>query len=149
MTDETRDELAIQALITRFAWAVDRDGGHDMGRFFTDDAILYLPDPADGWRPTQALRGREAIAARWHGRSPAIVTRHVGVNVDVRFDGDDRATVQSVGLGFRHDGDGFGLPIPVVVADYDDICVRFDDGEWRFLERRITGVFVDSDRLPK
>ena len=149
MTDTTRDELAIQSLITRFAWAVDRDGGSDMGRFFTDDAVLYLPDAADNWQPTQALRGREAIAARWHGRSSSVVTRHVGVNVEVRFEGDDRATVQSVGLGFRHDEHGLGLPIPVVVADYDDICVRCDDGEWRFLERRITGVFVDPERLPK
>ena len=149
MADELRDSLAIQDLISRFAWAVDRDGSHDMGRFFTDDAKLYLPDPADGWQPTQMLAGKEKIAARWHGRDPSIVTRHVGVNVEISFTGEDRAVVRSVGLGFRHTGSGPGVPIPVVVADYDDICVRGADGEWRFLERKITPHFVDPERLPR
>lgn len=147
--DRASSELAVRSLLARFAWAIDRDGGRDMGRFFTEEAALYLPYPADGFRPTQALHGRAAIAARWQGRAASIVTRHVGVNCDVRWLDERSAAVRSVGLGFRHDGEGLGLPVPTVVADYDDRCVRCEDGEWRFSERRITVVFLDPDRLPK
>jgi hypothetical protein len=142
-------ELAIRSLLARFAWTIDRDGGRGMGGFFTEDAVLYLPNPGDELRPTLALRGRVAIAARWEGRAASIVTRHVGVNCDIRFLDEARATARSVGLGFRYDGEGLGPPVPAVVADYDDVCVRCEDGEWRFRERRITPVFLDPDRLPR
>src|SRR5947207_2708224 len=115
---------AIAALITSFNWAIDCAEGKDMGRFFTEDALLHLPDPANGWRAAPPLRGRDAIAARWHHRSPLVTTRHVTVNLEIESYGTTAATARSVGLGFRHCGQGMGLPVPAVVADYDDVCLR-------------------------
>lgn len=134
---------AIASLVIAFNWAIDRGQGKDMGRFFTEDAEFHLPDPANGWRPAPPLEGREAIAARWQDRSPLLVTRHVTVNLEIELREPDSAAVRSVGLGFRHDGEGLGIPMPVVVADYDDLCRRCEDGLWRFQERRISAVFVD------
>lgn len=142
--DAVQARTIADQLIAAFAWRVDRDGARDMGEFFAANAVLILPVGGPDWSRMETLTGREAIGARWLGRPAERTTRHLHLNLEVSCSADDRISCRSVGVSYRHDGAGWGDPTPVIVCDYDDICVRGADDVWRFEQRRITPVFVSS-----
>jgi len=133
-------------LIAAFAWRIDREGAKGIGDLFAPDAQFTVPSGDPDWAHADTLRGRDVIAARWLNRPTRRVTRHVHLNLEIMAFDDDRIVCRSVGIGYRHDGAGWGEPTPMIVADYDDECIRGADDAWRFARRRISAVFV-SHRL--
>jgi hypothetical protein len=138
--EDARVAIHIGQLQAEFSRRIDHHGGRGVADLFTPDGALFLPDPGRDWQPGLEVRGREAIAARWSGRPSSLATRHVFTNLHVRRLGPGRFEAHSIGLGFRHDGRGFGAPVPLVVADYDDVC-RLVEGEWLFEVRRVSAIF--------
>jgi hypothetical protein len=134
-----------QRLVAAFAWRIDRDGARDVANLFTEDARLVLPAGGPDWTRRIVLEGRAAIAARWSERPAGRVTRHLHLNLDITEASTTRIVCRSACLGYRHDGARWGAPNPMIVADYDDVCVPGADGIWRFLERRISVVFVSPE----
>ncbi len=137
-----RNRLAIEELVASFFWKIDRRETHDIATLFTEDGQLFLPDLATRMTTTIEVRGHEALTKQWANRPPNLVSRHVYTNLQVHKISDRRAEGRFIGIGFRTTEPGFGLPVPVVVADHDDVYERGSDGQWRFREKRITPVFV-------
>lgn len=139
--ERSEAQRIVEGLIAAFAWGIDRGAGKGLERLLTREARLILPAGPPTWRETATLEGREAIVGRWAVRPDDRVSRHLFLNIEVTEASPDRIVSRCVGIGYRHDGPDLGPPWPLIVADYDDICVE-EDGAWRFQERKVTPVFV-------
>jgi SnoaL-like domain len=139
--NQTEAHQIAQRLITAFAWCVDRASGRGIGALFTKNARLILPSGPPDWSKSSMVEGRDNLVARWAARPADRVTRHLHLNIEVVEVAPARIASRCVGVGYKHDGLGWGEPAPVIVADYDDI-LALEDGEWRFEERKVTPVFV-------
>ena len=60
---------------------------------------------------TAVIRGRAALTQQWANRPADLVTRHVYTNLLVTEVSETEAKGQSVGIGYRHVGPDFGLPV--------------------------------------
>ena len=139
---DVRHRLLIEELVVSFFWKIDRRETEDIATLFTEEGQLILPDIATRMTTTITIRGREALSKQWANRPPNLVSRHVYTNLQVRELSEGQAQGRFIGIGFRNTEPGFGLPVPVVVADHDDLYELGADGQWRFREKRITPVFV-------
>ena len=109
---------------------------------FTDDCVFELG--------TLTLTGRAELAAFFGRRKETTaasgrVTRHLSANVRLRLLSEGRVAVSTTVMVMT----GYG-PLPISasvpsVGDFDDICVRGDDGVWRFERRAATSVFAGAD----
>lgn len=94
------------------------------------------------------LTGQPAIAQFFAERNRAQLesgrmTRHLHVNLHVDADGAAPASCRSTVVVFAGVGQ---VPLPMegpsTIADVEDVLVRDTDGQWRFVSRRLTPVFV-------
>jgi hypothetical protein len=160
-----KHQMALRDLQATFFWKIDRRDTADIATLFTEDGQLVVPDLATRMTTILTIKGREALTQQWAHRPPDLVTRHVFTNLQIRLICATEATSRCISIGFRHTGPGvgpphteagvappdiaptFGLPQPVIVADHDDRYQLGPDRRWRFLEKRITPVFVSPTLL--
>lgn len=90
----------------------------------------------------------DAVIASFRARTGYRVTRHALGNAVVTPSGPGRATGWSVWTTFAAEGAGDTLPHVFMVADFADLYVRLDSGEWRIAERIITPIFRDETLAP-
>jgi hypothetical protein len=130
----------IEALVVEFAWLVDHGRAAELPDLFTPDGVFL----ATGIE----LRGREALEARFstRGARQDRTSRHVCTNLRIEMDGADRARGTVVLINYRHDGEGMGPPVPLLVGEWDDEYARGADGRWRFASRRLSRVFASEGR---
>ncbi|MEU2386514.1 nuclear transport factor 2 family protein [Streptomyces sp. NPDC012461] len=132
-----RDRLAVDALVTEYAVAVD-DGDWEGYRG------LFVPGGRADYRSAGGIEGDAAAVADWLARSLAVfpVRQHLIVNRRVRFgvreqDTGDTAHVQADYLnpmgGGGGDGEGPASPDFVCGGRYAFATVRTEDG-WRLTE---------------
>jgi SnoaL-like domain len=131
--------FALEDLNAAFTRHLDHGEIDALVDLFTPDALY-----THGARRTE---GRGAIEALFRKRAAGgpRTSRHLssGLRLDVQ---DGRhARGSSVCLSFAQDGSPPLPATPFLVADFDDVYVRCDDGRWRFSERRISRVFVGSN----
>jgi hypothetical protein len=63
----------------------------------------------------------------------------------LHIESESRARGASVCMTFAQNGEPPLAPaIPILVADFDDLYERGADGRWRFRERHIHRIFVES-----
>ena len=125
---------AVEALVHRHAWLIDRGQAGEVAELYTEDAVLTGIGPEK--------RGRAAIAA-WASAREAMTgrrSRHVQTNLLVEDGGDGLLTGHVTLTLYRHDGEG-GAPTPMLVGDYSDRYRLGADGAWRIAERRLTVAF--------
>jgi hypothetical protein len=134
------DELALQRLASRY-WAL-ADGTEEFAipELFTADGVLELG--------SLRLEGAEAINRFFAEREKANkaagrVTRHLASGFLIVPLSSERVRVRSTVT--VHAGNG-ELPIevslPSGIADFEDICVRSDNGDWLYQSRVARTVFV-------
>ena len=129
---EADDWFAIQNLLFRYPYALDRGDFDAVGRLFAEARV---------YSGGALLADRDAAAVARAFRDWVIVypdgtprTRHMLANVLIMPDGPDRATVSSYVMVFQQAPDE---PLHAVIGgDYRD-TVEKRDGEWRFVERRM------------
>jgi len=138
---------AVEQLVAELFWKIDRRDFACIPDLFTEDGRLIIPNLADGMKTTITAAGRDALAKQWAGRPLDLVSRHVFTNLHVHQISETEAEGRCIGLGFRHQGPGLGLPEPVIVNDQDDLYERGADGLWRFKEKRITVTFIAPELL--
>lgn len=130
--------LALEDLNTAFAHHLDHGDIENLADLFTEDAVY-----THGERRSE---GRTAIEALFRKRAAAgpRTSRHLYSGLRLSIEGRGRATGTSVCMTFADAGEPPLTPaIPILVADFDDVYVRCDDGRWRFAERHIRRIFED------
>lgn len=145
MPVSTADQLAIQALVTRYNRAVDRGDVDTWVACFTEDGVF---DGIPGrFRGTAELRGfAEALAHGPEGERFRPM-RHWTSNFVVDYEGAgegagpgapaDAARMRSDHLLFRQRG---GTGELIVLAEYRDRLRRDVSGAWRFAERVVVAL---------
>lgn len=132
--------LELEALNAEFAYLIDHDQSEGVADLFTEDGVYGR---STGGRSV----GRVAIRESYRRRksSGPRTARHVFTNLRLTPRDDGRIVGTCILTLFARDG----LPPlpadPMVVADYDDVYERCDDGRWRFKERIISWVFARDD----
>jgi hypothetical protein len=136
----SKDMLDIHGLVAEFCLRNDRPEFGVVGDLFMPDATLRLG--------ALTLEGRDAIASFFierNARHAAIsrVTRHVCGAIAIRPTGPDRAEIHTGLLVFA----GVGvLPLvseaPSTIGDFDAVCVRDPEGNWRFASRVSIPIFL-------
>jgi len=130
----------VSHLNARFAWGID----HYMPQLAADQFIeggrLIVPAAAAVDADPLVYVGRDAIRARWEGRTA--VSRHAFVNLMLDEAGPSRLVGKVLLIGYRADEPGGGDTVPAVVSDFEDDIVLDRDGRWRFAERRATVIFA-------
>ena len=134
------DHFALLNLLHAYSDAVDHGDFDQIDAMFRD-ADVFMPgadQPA-----TRAGEGgfgallRGAVRTYPPGDIPR--TRHLCTNAQIRFDGQDRATLRSYFTVMQQTG--LQRIEPIFIGTYDDRFARIK-GEWRFVERRegVTGI---------
>jgi hypothetical protein len=131
--------VALEDLNTAFCYHLDHDEVEPLLDLFTDDVYYtHGPRKTNGKAELERIfRGRSAHGPR--------TSRHLYSGLQVEIESGTRARGTSVCMTF---GQG-GVPplspaVPILVADFEDVYVRGADGRWRFGERHIHRIFVDS-----
>ena len=134
------DRRRIEELLVEFAYQLDIGGGAKVHELFEPDGVYAIDgEPVTGRHDIR--EGYEQRAAR--GPRTA---RHIFTNIRITLDGPDRATVSSIMTLYAADGEPVhGARLPLVIGDFNDICVRGDDDVWRFERRDLTTLFRSDE----
>jgi hypothetical protein len=134
------DELALQRLASRY-WAL-ADGTEEfaIAELFTSDGVLELGSlRLEGVEAIQRFFVERERANKTAGR----VTRHLASGLLVVPLSSESVRVRSTVIVHAGNGD---LPIevslPSGIADFEDVCVRSDNGAWLYRSRIGRTVFV-------
>ncbi|WP_309085745.1 nuclear transport factor 2 family protein [Chelativorans sp.] len=132
--------LEIEALNAEFAYLIDHDLSEGVADLFTVDGVYGR---STGGRSV----GREAIRESYKRRKSGgpRTARHVFTNLRLTPVDDGRVKGTCILTLYARDGLPPHPADPMVVADYDDIYERGDDGRWRFKERIISWIFERDD----
>ena len=130
--------LALEDLNDAFTHHLDHGEIDALVDLFTADA-LYT-------HATRRSEGRAAIEALFRERSAAgpRTSRHICSGLRLSIEDAQHAAGHSVCLSFAGNGAPPLPATPFLVADFDDVYLRCDDGRWRFRERHITRIFVGA-----
>jgi len=132
-------ERACTKLILGFAYHLDHRHFAEVAALFTEDGTFD--------RPGMLAKGREEIAALWHGRPEAFITRHVcGPPFFTLISAEEVcATTYFMLYQAEHAGAGFPDQTRVAaVAEYLD-CFRREGGSWKFASRKVAVGFLAKD----
>ena len=128
----------LQTLNIDYWHDVDTNWGRTAHELYVEDGIFYAAKDT-------TFKGREAIRKfySWRESRGARVARHLVSNFRVTIQDERHATTNWVLTLYAADG----VPVlpsqpPIQTADCDDVCVRAEDGAWRFVSRRLVPVFV-------
>jgi ketosteroid isomerase-like protein len=129
---------ALEDLNAAFTHHLDHGEIEALVDLFTEDALY-----THGERRSE---GRAEIETLFQNRAAAgpRTSRHIYSGLTFAIEDARRATGSSVCLTFAQDGTPPLPATPYLVADFDDVYARCDDGRWRFRERHITRIFVDA-----
>jgi SnoaL-like domain len=131
--------LALEDLNTAFCHHLDHDDVDALLDLFVDD-VYYT----HGRRVSRGKAELEQVFRSRSATSPR-TSRHFYSGLAIEIDSATEARGTSVSMTFGQ----YGTPplepaIPILVADFVDAYVRGADGKWRFKERHIHRIFVDS-----
>ena len=133
--------VALEDLNTAFCYHLDHDEVDALLELFTDD-VFYTHGPrrTNGKAELEKVfRSRTATAPR--------TARHLYSGLKLEIESATLARGTSVCMTFAQSGTPPLAPaIPILVADFDDVYERGADGRWRFRERHIHRIFVDSQQ---
>lgn len=126
---ETADRLAIDGVLSCYAWAVDSKDWDLLATVFTDDAVVDYSD-------TNGPKGSASELIAWlrETLAPFSMTQHLVTNRDVRIEGGE-ATARSMffnPMGVA--GAERALGLMLCGGTYEDRLRRTPDG-WRICER--------------
>jgi hypothetical protein len=130
----------LQTLNVDYWYDVDMNWGRTAHEYFVEDGVYYAAKDA-------VFKGRDEIRKfySWRESRGARLARHLVSNFRVVLEGERHATATWVLSLYAADGEPV-LPSvpPIQTADCSDVCVRQDDGRWRYVSRRLTTIFASS-----
>jgi hypothetical protein len=131
--------VALEDLNTAFCYHLDHNEVDALLELFTDD-VFYTHGP----RRTNGKAELEKVFRSRTATSPR-TSRHLYSGLKLDIESPTRARGTSVCMTFGQNGTAPLAPaIPILVADFVDVYERGADDRWRFRERHIHRIFVDS-----
>jgi hypothetical protein len=139
MDAQTRAD--IEALHAEFAWLIDRGESAHV-------ADLFLVDGCYGRATGEVSIGREAIRLAYAGRIARGVrtTRHIFTNLRLQQVGPQRVLATSILTLYALDAPPPITTEVMLIADYDDVCQRCENGRWLYASRQVTRICI-SERM--
>jgi ketosteroid isomerase-like protein len=130
--------LELEELNAEFAYLIDHDRSEELADLFTEDGSY-------GRSTGERSAGRPAIRAAYAQRKDrgARTARHIFTNLRLTYESETRVSGRCILTLFAADGPPPHVADPFLVADYDDIYVKGDDGRWRYFSRTVTWVFTE------
>jgi ketosteroid isomerase-like protein len=131
--------VALEELNTAFCYHLDHNEVEALLDLFTDD-VFYTHGP-------RHTRGKAELEQVFRSRTATTprTARLMYSGLKLELESAARARGTSVCLTFAQNGEPPLAPaIPILVADFEDLYERGVDGRWRFRERHIKRIFVDS-----
>lgn len=136
--DAASTRVQIETLNARFAYLIDHGRGTEAADLFVEEGIYETA-------PGIVLAGRPEIRTAYVRRTQRgeRTSSHIFTNLHIRRISDDSRVVEAtvILLLFAEDGAPPRAAIPLGIADYDDVYVCGNDGEWRYRSRRVTPLF--------
>jgi hypothetical protein len=130
---------ALEELNTAFCYHLDHNEVEELLALFTDD-VFYTHGP----RRTHGKAELEQVFRSRTATTPR-TARHMYSGLKLAIESASRARGTCVCMTFAQNGEPPLAPaIPILVADFEDLYERGADGRWRFRERHIHRIFVDS-----
>ena len=140
---EAADRLAIRELIEAYAHCADRRDVKGQMALFTTDTHFVVYMNAKDPKPSQDLRGREALAPVFADLNKYDATTHfVGQSTIAMLEGN-RATGEAYCLAHHVTVDGAKRRLMVASLRYLDSFVKLD-GIWLFAERLLYVDWLDD-----
>lgn len=140
----------LETLVVENAYLLDRQRFDELVMLYTEDCEVSRPLPPFTGEETEILRGRDELAAWYAGPAwpdTPRTMRHVVSNLRLgEVEGDTAAATLAL-LGYRYEGPGVSLAIPMMVGDYEDMYQLGTDGQWRIHRRRIRIAFLNEELL--
>lgn len=132
--------IALEDLNTAFTYHLDHNEVDALLDLFVDD-VYYT----HGERVSRGKVELQEVFRRRGAAAEPRTSRHLYSGLKLEIEDADHARGTCVCLTFGE----YGLPpiesaLPTLVADFDDVYVRCDDGKWRFKERHIQRIFVGA-----
>lgn len=128
--------LELQKQLNDYWHDVDTNWGRGAGAYYTDDAVFEGPEAS--------YKGVAKIQQfyKWREDRGARLAVHAVNNFRVDFESDTRATSTWYLLLYAGDGTRI-LPThpPITISLVTDVCVRGEDGKWRYARRRFETWF--------
>lgn len=134
--------LEIDELNAEFAYLIDNNRSAEV-------ADLFTPQGSYGRSSGERSIGREAIRAAYAGRAGRgpRTARHIFTNLRLTYRDDGLVEGKSILTLYAEDGVPPHVAEPFLVADYDDVYAKGEDGRWRYESRTITWLFMQKDGL--
>lgn len=128
----------LEKLTVDYWHEVDTNWGQRAHEFFVEDGIFQASNDT-------AFLGRKEIQNfyTWRQSRGARVARHLISNFRVNIEDENHATTNWVLCLYAADGSPIlpSLP-PILIADSIDVCIRGDDGAWRYVSRTLKSLFA-------
>ncbi|WP_197493326.1 nuclear transport factor 2 family protein [Woeseia oceani] len=140
MSLNSATRVALEDLLTEFAWRVDHGHGDRVHELFIEVGSISAPG--------LTLNSRNEIASAFGQRAADAnrVSRHLWSNPRFEELDSHRVRVVTVVQTFFHTmQEGEQTPVPnnnFVVGDSTDVIRRDDDGCWRFESRQLQVLFA-------
>lgn len=129
---------ALEDLNTDFICFLDHGDVDRLLELFTED-VYYT----HGERVSRGKRELEQVFRRRTAAAPR-TSRHLYSGLKLTIESADRARGTCVCATFAADAPPpIPSAVPTLVADFEDVYVRGEDGRWRIKERHIRRIFVD------
>jgi len=140
---EAADRLAIRELVEAYAHCADRRDVKGQMALFTTDTHFVVYMNAKDPKPSQDLRGREALAPVFADLNKYDATTHfIGQSTITMLEGN-RATGEAYCLAHHVTVDGAKRRLMVASLRYLDSFVKLD-GTWLFAERLLYVDWLDD-----
>jgi ketosteroid isomerase-like protein len=140
---EAADRLAIRELIEAYAHCADRRDVKGQMALFTTDTHFVVYMNAKDPKPSQDLRGREALASVFVDLNKYDATTHFVGQSTIAMLEDNRATGEAYCLAHHVTVDGAKRRLMVASLRYLDSFVKLD-GTWLFAERLLYVDWLDD-----
>jgi hypothetical protein len=134
--DRVRAHQELEMLLMDYWHDVDTNWGRNAGDYYTDDAVF---------ESTRATYRGKAQSQQFYqyrvDRGPRVAVHSVS-NFRVELESPTRATCHWYLLLYAQDGTPI-LPTnpPIQIAYMTDICVKGEDGRWRYKHRKFDAWF--------
>ena len=132
----------VEALIIEFWYQVDHHLGLNAHEYFVDDGVFTVAG-----KPMNGVSEIKEFYLSRSKRGPR-VPRHITSSLHVVVESENRVSATSIMTLFVSNGQPvFQSKVPNQIADMLDVCVRGNDGKWRFLSRALVPIFQDDTPL--